>query len=90
MKSMSLQFVTKQVNKPKGPQSVTKQVNKHIGPLSIIRLYNESKYYNPPVVSISGTLESKQIAFKVKDESFRNSWCFDYHQRSFMATTIAT
>lgn len=47
MKSMNLQFVAKQVNKPKGPQSVSKQVNKIIDPLPIIKLYNASKYYNP-------------------------------------------
>lgn len=58
MKSMNLQFVAKQVNKDKGPQSVSKQVNKIIDPLSIIKLYNASKYYNPPVVSISSIYQA--------------------------------
>lgn len=58
MKSMNLQFVAKQVNKPKGPQSVSKQVNKIIDLLSIIKLYNASKYYNPPVASISSIYQA--------------------------------
>lgn len=58
MKSMNLQFVAKQVNKPKGPQSVSKQGNKIIDPLSIIKLYNASRYYNPPVVSISSIYQT--------------------------------
>lgn len=58
MKSMSLQFVAKQVNKPKGPQSVAEQVNKIIDPVSIIKLYNASKFHNPPVASISSIYQA--------------------------------